>query len=726
MSRTVTFTVPVTKTETESLSLSLSPTFTLGSTPTLGASATASLAVGETLVEDDPNWAAAVVASVFLGLLLSLLVFLCLRLYGRDAPNLSRRTREALAEEQRNNATFAQNIDLANAPSETDGLMQPLTGSSTAKPHTSFTNPAAPVPDTGLTDVVVDGSGSRTALVIVTNPGSSGGGSHQQAVKLAHTLGAGSIRVLSAASAEKPTRAAILAGLRWLTATSQSKYEAEMLLIVSAPAWEDEMDSLGGFKPSDFSTAGPVCSSEIADELAQVPAASVGIVYDVPSQRAVWALPHCVAPRGCNAPPQPNRGSYDNRHILLLSPQGRCEPGLLVECCTAAVAHRETNCTDLLRNVFEELRTRNSVAFPLLWSNRAFGAATSFPVSSHEEASSTYQPPMLGQPPPVPHQHQQHPQQRPPSPLWYRTLSSQKQQVAGVAAKPPVYPGSDSEDEAAWSSWMTNKPGTHSAAAGAGAAGAASVPAHALQPASSQRRQPGGSRRADSPSRLESLTWASPSSRSPVLAERLPSPASSPPLPVYAPQLASPHTPPFPHRRGEGGGGSPLLSHQQLRTSVSPQRQSLRSPGGSPRGLRSVSPAAAGLSSALYAPRGASVAAAPEAARIMLQSHTSVPHFSYMRGTVRARLARGWCLELDLQDGAPLEVRLEDVERCGAEEAGGTDYPNQAVFVVPFDEPRLVLVFETTGTRDAWISWVHAVRPESVVILPTTFTIPGT
>eukprot|EP00754_Rhynchopus_humris_P043757 Rhum_TRINITY_DN3504_c0_g1::Rhum_TRINITY_DN3504_c0_g1_i1::g.11056::m.11056 len=723
MSKTVTLSLS----ESFSSSESFSPTLSLsaGVTPTgatpLASTATASLAVGEALVEDDPDWAAAVVASVFLGLLLSLLVFLCLRLYGRDAPNLSRRTREALAEEQRNNATFAQNIDLANAPSESDGLMQPLTGGSTAKPHTSFTNPAAPVPDAGLTDVVVDGSGSRTALVIVANPGGSGGGSHQQAVKLAHTLGAGSIRVLSAASAEKPTRAAILAGLRWLTATSQNKYEAEMLLIVSAPSWEDEIDSLGGFKPSDFSTAGPVCSSEIADELAQLPAASVGIVYDVPSQRAVWALPHCVAPRGCDAPPQPNRGGYDNRHILLLSPQGRCEPGLLVECCAAAVAHRETNCTDLLRNVYEELRTRNSVAFPLLWSNRAFGAATSFPVSSQEEASSTYQPPMLGQPPPVPQQQQQ--QQRPPSPLWYRTLSNQKQQAASGTAKPPVYPGSDSEDEAAWSSWMTNKPGTHSAAAGT--ASARPVPAHALQPASSQRRQP-GSRRADSPSRLESLTWASPSSRSPVLAERLPSPASSPPLPVYAPQLASPHTPPFPHRRGEGGGGGTLLSHQQPRTSVSPQRQSLRSPGGSPRGLRSVSPAAAGLSSALYAPRGASVSAAPESARIMLQSHTSVPHFSYMRGTVRARLARGWCLELDLQDGAPLEVRLEDVERCGAEEAGGTDYPNQAMFVVPFDEPRLVLVFETTDTRDAWISWVHAVRPESVVILPTTFTIPGT
>eukprot|EP01061_Rhynchopus_euleeides_P027351 TRINITY_DN44492_c0_g1_i1.p1 TRINITY_DN44492_c0_g1~~TRINITY_DN44492_c0_g1_i1.p1 ORF type:complete len:176 (+),score=24.54 TRINITY_DN44492_c0_g1_i1:79-528(+) len=143
----------------------------------------------------------------------------------------------------------------------------------------------------------------------------------------------------------------------------------------------------------------------------------------------------------------------------------------------------------------------------------------------------------------------------------------------------------------------------------------------------------------------------------------------------------------------------------------------------SPRAARSVSPAATVLSTALYSPRGSP--SAPPRVNCLVQSHTSVPHFSYKRCTVRAKAGRDWAVEVVSEgDPAPLEVKVEDVERCGAEEAGSTDYPDQAMFLVPYDQPRLVLVFEDTEMRDTWISWVHHVRPESVVILPSTFSMP--
>ena len=553
--------------------------------------------------------------------------------------------------------------------------------------HTAFTHPE---PSTvSMTEVIVKGDGSRTALVVYAVDGPP-----QKAINLARSMGAGKVRVLSESCPEPATRASILAGLRWLTA-SATESDTELILIVVAKFCETHEGM--GFRPSDFSRAGAVTPANIIEELSLIPTAKTCVVYDVPSPKAAWGFPHCMAPRNCHAPTT-NRASYGIKHMLLLSSHGSSDSSaLLVE--SLASMQTEVPCAEVLQTLHSEMGSRNHSTYPVLWSTKLLSDDALFPFPGD---SNQYQPPLIEssrqsqksiRPPPL---------QRgggggggaPPSPLWTRNLSPH-----GVRVQSPH---SESEDEDAFPSWLGSgrQPQSHSGYD---------------RPTSPSRLSPGGGLLGRPRPEQQ---WSPVQSRSPLLGERMPSPTQSPPLPVYASQLST-GGPVFP-RAQSGHASGPLLSSGVRANTPSMSMHSPRS--GSPRNTRSVSPAAAGLSHALYSPRGLS--GTPDRVNCLLQSHTSVPHFSYKRATARAKRGRSWMIELACEGEAPIEFSIDDVERCGAEEAGGTDYPDQAMFFVPYDQPRLVVVFNDIDTRDTWISWMHGIKPESVVILPSTFSMP--
>eukprot|EP00755_Sulcionema_specki_P007391 Sspe_Gene.38152::Locus_18397_Transcript_1_3_Confidence_0.333_Length_2603::g.38152::m.38152 len=159
-------------------------------------------------------------------------------------------------------------------------------------------------------------------------------------------------------------------------------------------------------------------------------------------------------------------------------------------------------------------------------------------------------------------------------------------------------------------------------------------------------------------------------------------------------------------------GTPPTTSHTPRRTSSPTYMAS-----------RPASPMARELSDALYSPtkaRGWGDTRPPRASECLIQCSSSRTRASYVSGRVSFD---GGAVIID--DGVePVSIPIEEIDRCGAEEAGSTDHPDRTLFIVRSDLTRTVLVFDTPSDRDRWIGWIHTVRPESVVILPSTFTLP--
>ncbi|KAJ9459866.1 hypothetical protein DIPPA_16173 [Diplonema papillatum] len=543
-----------------------------------------------------------------------------------------------------------------------------------------------------LASVVLSGNGNppsgveRPALVVVVESDRANGNAAESAVNVARSMGASSIRLLSEKSAEKPTRASILAGLRWLT--SSLKKEVEVLIVVCAEACD------GGFKPCDYDFAGPVLASDITDEVSVLTDARIAIVYDVPSTRAVWSLPFSLAPGACAPPYQPSKQDKPRHPLVLMAPCSNGRPGELVEALHRLSDRDYGYVSPVLEFVHNGMRsTAGAQAYPVCWSNRPFTQHSRFPFATNPRESQYYPPSMepgydgrSGSRPPSPGKVRYHADGHDePYPIWSKNLSHDQ--------PPQRYDSASSEGEA-FLSWASANP----------RGGRPNLNSHIHPPSRRHRGSNGG---------IADKEWPSPRSRSPVSVAALHSPTWASP-PGGSAVFPAPAGFPAPPRLT-----SPQASFRTSMRTTSPR-------GRSP--TRSASPAAGHLSDVLYPSPGrggGAGAAAPERCNCMLQSHTSIPHYSYKRATVRAKLGRDWILEVSIEGEAdPLEIPLEDIERCGAEENGGTDYPDQAMFVVPYNEPRIVVVFDSTETRDIWIGWVHTHRPQSVVILPSTFSLP--
>eukprot|EP01062_Namystynia_karyoxenos_P036649 TRINITY_DN26703_c0_g1_i2.p1 TRINITY_DN26703_c0_g1~~TRINITY_DN26703_c0_g1_i2.p1 ORF type:complete len:815 (+),score=183.24 TRINITY_DN26703_c0_g1_i2:92-2536(+) len=235
------------------------------------------------------------------------------------------------------------------------------------------------------------------------------------------------------------------------------------------------------------------------------------------------------------------------------------------------------------------------------------------------------------------------------------------------------------------------------------------------------------------PSREERLREARCRARSPGAA-RLWNPRRAPPPAARAGTPQRWQAPP-PQRRcldggpcgGGGGGGGGGEGGGSVRRGVAASPR--RSP---PRHDRPASPDAVQLSGALYSPcggqQGALAACAPPSCGCMLQvpgAQGSGSRWDYVPGTVRARAGgaeAAVCFAAEAEDGPGLELPLQELDRCGAEEGGNTRYPGRAAFFVG-PGPRTVLVFPSTKQRDRWVAWVHRARPESVIVLPSTFAL---
>eukprot|EP01064_Diplonema_japonicum_P025962 TRINITY_DN37385_c0_g1_i1.p1 TRINITY_DN37385_c0_g1~~TRINITY_DN37385_c0_g1_i1.p1 ORF type:complete len:699 (+),score=120.72 TRINITY_DN37385_c0_g1_i1:111-2099(+) len=548
---------------------------------------------------------------------------------------------------------------------------------------TAFTNPTPATITKELKEVVVTGGGKATGLVVITSHGCD----EDMAVSVARTLGAGDVRVLSVEGPDKPTRASILAGLRWLTTCAGSEGDGDVVLVIVSTA---SLGDSGGFNPSDHRTVGPIKSAELLNELSLIPESRVAIVYDVPSTRPVWSLPFSKAPFGCHPPGQSNRSSEPRHHLLLLSPHGQCKPGDLV-----AAMSRCREAHGPVPSVVDDVHNETPEGtFPVMWSNRGIQNAV-FPFTPGMQSVAEYAPPSLASPGPggvatatVHDAGYASPtimspvkstSEDPSQPLWFKQLSARAGSGSGGAA------GYDSDDgDKQFPSWVSVNP------VGSGTRATSPRSMHPLSHQSVFDRMP-TSRRPGSP---DNLVWSSPNRRIDL-------------NPSIAPSMGA----------------------------RSPSPLSVRSPlGGSPRYNRPASPGAAELSDTLYSPGRARISTrtgtggnAPEPVNCLLQSLTSIPRYSYKRATLLSKhAAGGWVLELKVEgDPKPIEIHVDDISRCGAEESGGTDYPDTSMFVVPSNQARVVIAFNSPDERDAWISWVHSLCPDSVVILPSTFTLPS-
>eukprot|EP01063_Lacrimia_lanifica_P027566 TRINITY_DN3886_c0_g1_i1.p1 TRINITY_DN3886_c0_g1~~TRINITY_DN3886_c0_g1_i1.p1 ORF type:complete len:669 (+),score=243.55 TRINITY_DN3886_c0_g1_i1:3-2009(+) len=507
------------------------------------------------------------------------------------------------------------------------------------------------------------------ALVILTKSARKGGASMAAAAAVAQRLGAGAVKCLCEESGEPATRAAVLGGLRWLSAAA--KRDAPVLLVVAAEPWggqeggnmpaphaavapEDAPPphlSATGFKPADFFEAGPVRASEILAELQHglSHSSAVGVVYDVPSPHAVWTFPHLMTPLDCTPPPPAARSTYPPQPVVALAMHDddvHAAPGRLLSglyhCGAAAGA-----CVEVMHALEGGgLVAGDGGAFPVFWSNRFLDDTDGcvFPPGGGAAAAASgralgYSPPRPWSiAPPAP---PSHPPMRPaasaarphhsttgrPAPVWFQNL-----QQASVAPISPRSPSSDGRG----SPWLRHPP----------TFGAAAAP-----------------------------VWGA--------------------APPAAGGVFSPHTP----------------------APASPRGMQMQPSAGSPR--RSVSPGAVGLSEQLYHSGGP-----PEKTNCLLRSPAPAPTYTYRKAALRAKMNHAWVLEFSIEgEPRPYEVAVDAVDRCGVEPAGSTDYPNQTLFLAPYDQPRLVVVVDTVRQRDAWIAWLHAMKPGCVVILPSTFSL---